>query len=57
VDQSPLTVDAMGQQRGVFVFRRHDHAIAFKVAEILRERERNTRAVARVRGVDDGVFF
>ena len=56
VDQSPMVVNPMRQQRRIFIFRRHDHPVALEVLEIFRERQGHARAVAGEGGVNDGIL-
>ena len=56
MDQSPTTANTMRQQGRIFIFRRHDHAVALKAMEIFRERQSDTRALTCVGGVDHGIL-
>jgi predicted DNA-binding protein with PD1-like motif len=57
VDQSPISVNPMGQEHRIFIFRLHDQTKAFKVVEIFRERQGHTWTVACVGSVNHGILF
>lgn len=55
VDQCPLTIDPVWQDRSIFVLRLHDHSIAVEMMEIIGERHGYTRPSSGIRGIDDGI--
>src|SRR5712692_4095831 len=56
MDQSPMAVDPMRQQRRILIFRRHDDSVALEVLKIFRERQSYTGTVARVGCIDYGIL-
>ena len=56
MDQRPMAANPMRQQRGIFIFRGHDHAIALEVREIFRECQSHARTATGVGRVDDGIL-
>ena len=56
VNQGPESVDPSWHEGGILVIRGHDDAKSLEGAEVPGQREGNTRAAARIGGVDDRVL-
>src|SRR5512145_168445 len=46
MDQSPLPTDTLWKQGRIFIFRRHDDAVALEAVKIVCERQRYARPIA-----------
>ena len=56
VDQGPTAINPVWQERRIFIFRLHDHAIALEGVEILSERQGHTRPAACIGGISNGIL-
>src|SRR3982074_2308056 len=57
MDKCPATAELPRKECGVFVFGRHDRAVAVEAPEIAGHREGDQRPGARVSGVRDGILI
>ena len=57
MDKCPATAELPRKECGVFVFGRHNRAVALEAPEITGHREGDQRPGARVSGVRDGILI
>ena len=57
MNQGPESIDSPGQKRCIFIVRRHDDAVALEAVKVFGERQRNSRATARIGGVSDCILL
>src|SRR5882757_7908473 len=57
MNQRPASVDSPRQERGVFIVRRHNYAVAFESAEVFGQSQRHAGTAARIRGIGDDILL
>ena len=57
VNQRPTTTNPPGQQRRIFILRRHDYAVALEASEVPGERQGDSRTAARKGSVGHRVLI
>ena len=57
MDECPEPANPVGQKRGIFVIRRHDHTESFETSKVLGKCKRNSRTTFGVRRVGDSILL